>query len=137
MDESVIKTLQPFVEFSTEANVVAVHRTITNYEGFKPLFAFPPYNEISNYEKVDSCRQMSLTEIIKHIAQSDKIDTYHELVVELSRINAFTPHSSYVERCISANNRFKTAMRNNFSLQTEINYLYVHINMPSLLTKKL
>lgn len=42
------------------------------------------------------------------------------------------PHSSDVERCISANNLIKTPLRNSLLIKTEIKYLYVYFNMPTL-----
>lgn len=55
-----------------------------------------------------------------------------ELIMVLSRINACTPHSSDVERCISANNNLKTNARSSIQIETENKYIYIHANMPDL-----
>ena len=57
---------------------------------------------------------------------------YNELTIVLSRILVCKPHSADCERLISAYNSIKSVSRCSQPRETISDYLYIHINMPSV-----
>lgn len=130
-EENFVETIKPFVELDPNANVSAVHKIIALDLCLTSLSM--QFIEISKGDQVAECRGMSLNDFIKRLTKSEEVFcNYKELVIVLARINACTPNSADVERCISSNNLMKTNLRSSLSIETELKYLYIHFNMPVL-----
>lgn len=127
VDESIVEIIEPFVTFQKDVNLRKVHEMFGSDLELSSLQL--QYNEVLQQNipsKVGGC----VFEVIKSLIS--KKEAYEELICVLSRIVVCTPHSADVERCISANNRVKTPLRNRVSVQTETKYLHVKFNMPAL-----
>lgn len=126
-----MKIIQPLVEFQSSADIENVHREIAPNVDLASLNL--QFLEICNSDVADVVTGASLSDVIAIILKSKSgIEHYNELVTVLCRINACTPHSADVERCISANNLLKTSLRSSLTLKTECNYLQIRFNLPPL-----
>lgn len=122
------KKIEPFVKFEKSVNIEEIHALLAPDLELASLFL--QYQEISS---TDIPKDKSLNEIIVHLSKTDSSrEFYKELIIVLARIYACTPHSTDVERCISANNLLKTKQRSSISVQTENKYMYIRMNMPVL-----
>jgi len=68
-------------------------------------------------------------DVLKRLCE---INVDSPLVTVLSRILVCKPHSADCERLISAYNLLKSIHRASLSRQTISDYLYIHVNMPTL-----
>lgn len=130
-NEEFLETIKPFITFSENADVRAVHRTVA------PDVLLPnltlQFQDICNAPELQDYRKLNLNGIIRNLSKTAESRMhYKELITVLPRIDACTPHSADAERCISANNRLKTKLRSSLKLETENKYLFIHYNMPEL-----
>lgn len=129
IDEPILKIIEPFVNFSKDANISEIHAMLA------PDLSLPSlhlqFNDI--LENPDINKDLSLHQMIQNLSTTVEMrESYKELIIVFSRIAANTPHECDVERCISANNLLKTKIRSSISLETENKYLFIHTNMPNL-----
>lgn len=128
-DNLLMDTIEPFINFNKNADLRQIHKLFASDIDLSLLQL--QFNELID-QKLPMKLNCNTGQIIKTLAQSPNAKEYDEITTTLSRIEACTPHSADVERCISANNRVKTPSRNRVSTQTENKYLYIYFNMPVL-----
>lgn len=131
IDEELFNKIQPFVNFSNDADLKEIHTLLAPDVSLPSLHL--QFTDWSNGPASATMKDLSLGEIILKLSKtSESRNLYKELITVLARIAACTPHSADVERCVSANNLLKTKLRSCISLETENKYLYIHMNMPDL-----
>lgn len=129
-DESLMEIIEPFLTIDKSADLRKIHERFGSDLDLSSTYL--QYNEMVD-QKIAQKLDGKVDEIITALASNtSNSKTYKEVLTILARIQVCTPHSSDVERCISANNLLKTPLRNSVSLETEVKYLYVHFNMPAL-----
>lgn len=126
-NNALISVIQPFVELQSSANVEKVHELIAKDLDLSAL--------VMQY--IDLCaephlKEKSLADLVRFVTSAERNQYFKEIAIVLSRILVATPHSADVERCVSANNLLKTALRNSFHIENENKYLFVHFNLPVL-----
>lgn len=128
VEEVILQKMIPFVQFSSNADIEGIHSLLA------PDISLPSlYMQFNDFSNTDEMKDMSVGEIILKLSKTEESrNTYKELIIVLARIEACTPHSSDVERLISANNRLKTKLRSSLSVETENKYMYINTNMPDL-----
>jgi len=84
------------------------------------------FTELATEKK--TVTSMKLPDPVKHL--SSNADSYPNILSAMSQILAAKPHSTDVERCISANNLLKTSLRSSLKLTTGNCYLFIHHNLP-------
>lgn len=120
-DDKLLDAITPFVSFNKDANIEEIHSLLAPDISLPNLYV--QFNDFSN--GADAIKEMNLNDIILKLSKTvESRSTYKELITVLARISACTPHSSDVERLISANNRLKTKQRSRISIQTENRYMY-------------
>lgn len=129
IDENLFGKIDPFINFSKDAKISEIHSMLA------PDLSLPSlqlqFEDIAN--NPDIVEDQSLSEIISKLTKTEASrEIFKDLIIVLARILACTPHSSDVERCISANNLLKTKLRSKLSIETENKYMYIHTNMPDL-----
>lgn len=125
-DEQLVNIIEPFQTFTKNADLRKIHDTFGSDLDLTSLKL--QFDELVD-QNIAVKFENNIGDIIKALTKNAN---YREIMTVLSRIYIATPHSADCERCISANNRIKTPLRNRISLETEIKYLYVHFNMPTL-----
>lgn len=125
-EEKLIKIIEPFQTFKRDADIRKIHELFGSDLDLMSLKL--QFNELID-QNIAAKFQNNIGQIIKALTKNQN---YREIMVVLSRIHICTQHSSDCERCISANNRIKTPSRSRILLETEVRYLYIHFNMPSL-----
>lgn len=128
-DEELFKTIEPFINFDKTADIEKLHSLVS------PDLSLPnlhlQYEECANDS--EAFQNLSVKEIVIKLSKTpESRENYMELITTFARIEAYKPHETDVERCISANNLLKTKLRSRISLETENKYLYIRFNMPSL-----
>lgn len=127
IDEN-FNSILPFFEFDrTRADVRNVHKFLAADLDCRSLNL-----QFKDLCKSNSLTQMKLHQVLEHLVRKDDTKSYTEIITVLARFLAATPHSADVERCISANNCIKTALRSSVKISTENNILFVNMNMPPL-----
>lgn len=106
-DEIFMEKIRSFIEFDKKTNLSDIHTLLAADVSLSNLFL--QFNDISNSDENDF-KDLSLNEVLRILSKSECRDNYKELAIVLARINACTPHSADVERCISANNRLRTKL---------------------------
>lgn len=132
-DDDLCTILRPFISFDRVAC------SANNIRKIHALLALDIDLGLLSSQFDDICRnetfkRMTTRDLIKHLAVNDPTSSFLELLTVLARFVAATPHSADVERTISANNLLKTDRRTSLKLETENNYLFVHFNMPPVLS---
>lgn len=126
-DEEIVKLIEPFVSLNPGADLRKIHKQFASDLDLASIQL--QYNELID-QKMSQKFNGKLDGIIKILVKDSKnLANYKEVAIIFARIQACTPHSSDVERSISANNRSKTPLRNRIALETEVKYLYVHFNL--------
>lgn len=127
-NDQLISAIQPFVELkASAAQIEKVHELIA-----KDLDASSLAMQYMDLSAAHHLKELSFTELVKFVSSPEQRKYYEEISTAFGRILAATPHSADVERCVSANNLLKTALRNSFKIENENNYLFIHFNLPSL-----
>lgn len=125
-EDELMEIIEPFWNLQKECNLREVHKRFGSDLDLASLQL--QFNEVIA-QNVSAKFSGNLREMIKTLSKNPN---YKEITTVLSRIDALTPHSGDVERCISANNLIKTPSRNRISLETENKYLFFYFNMPTL-----
>lgn len=125
-DSSIFDIIEPFLNFEESADVRKTRDLFGIDLDLSSLQL--QFREIVD-QNIPVKLAGNMANIIKTLA---KTPNYKEILTVLSRIQACTPHSSDVERCISVNNNLKTPLRNNISIETENKNLFVYFNLPAL-----
>ncbi|KAF0753973.1 E3 SUMO-protein ligase KIAA1586-like [Aphis craccivora] len=89
------------------------------------------YGELLEANNISDLKKMNLTDLVKFISGSQY---YQNVLNILARILVAKPHSADVERLISTSNILKSIDRQSLSVETENQFLYVHLNMPPLMS---
>lgn len=128
-DDHILDKITPFINFDPSTDIEGIHALFAKDLSLPALYT--QFSDFSDGE--DAMKDLNLNQIILKLCKtSESRDTYNELITVFARIAACTPHSADVERVISANNRLKTKLRSSILVETENNYLYIHMNMPDL-----
>lgn len=118
--------MMPFFEFrNDQASVRIAHNILASDLDITEL-----YMQFKHICNDNSLKNIPLSKLLKHLIETDSMQSHSHLIIILARMLAATPHSADVERSISANNLLKTALRTRLKLETENNYLFVHFNLP-------
>lgn len=130
-DENLLAVIKPFAELNSTADLTQLHALVAPDLDLASLFT--QFTEMCEYPHVETYRKLSLKNLLLLLSKStDASNAYKELIIVLLRIYAATPHSAYVERCISASNLLKTQQRSRLLVETENKYLYIRFNKPDL-----
>lgn len=105
-DDTLMQTIEPFLNFDKNADIRKIHELFATDLDLSSLSL--QFNEMVDQNIVVKCAG-NVQKINKTLAKNIN---YKEIVTTISRIQVCTPHSSDVERCISANNMIKTPLRN-------------------------
>lgn len=129
IDKSLLDKIIPFINFDKGTDVEKIHSLVARDISLPDLFL--QFNDFANsYHPI---KDMNLNEQLLVLTKTvESRITYAELITVFGRIHACTPHSSDVERLISSNNRLKTKLRSNMTIETENKYMFIHTNMPNL-----
>lgn len=125
-DNVLMAAIEPFLSFNENADIREVHKLLATDLDLSSLQL--QFNEIVD-QNTNAKLNGDADKMIQTLAANEN---YKEIVITMSRIQACTPHSADVERCISVNNLIKTPLRNSVSIETENKYLFVYFNMPVL-----
>lgn len=129
IDKNLLEKIIPFISFDKSVNVEEIHSLLAPDISLPNLYL--QFNDFANSEH--PIKDMNLNDQLLTLAKTvESRNAYAELITVFGRIRACTPHSSDVERLISANNRLKTKLRANMSIETENKYMFIHTNMPNL-----
>lgn len=124
-----MEKITPFISFSQDSDIKEIHSLLAPDISLPDLYM--QFNDLSN--ATDTLKDTSLNHIISKLCKTvESRSNYKEIITVFGRIAACTPHSSDMERQISANNRLKTKLRSSISIETENKYMYIHTNKPNL-----
>jgi len=126
-----IKYIAPFVSLQSTADIKKVH-DILAYDTDLMELSFE-YEDILKIDTINYIRKMNLPSLSSFLVQSE---FYQNVSLALSRILVAKPHSADVERLITIRNILKSYDRQNLTVETENEYLFIHYNMPSLTASK-
>lgn len=130
-EEKLLRVAEPFVNFDKDTNLNEIHSLLAPDLSLSSLYL--QFEDIANSNRANNIRDSGLNGSIVQLSKNEESRAqFKELIDVLARINACTPHSSDVERCISANNILKTSNRASIHVETENKYIYIHTNMPDL-----
>lgn len=126
-NDQLVSVIQAFVELKASAQIEKVHELIA-----KDLDLSSMAMQYMDLSAAHHLKSLSFAELVKFVTSPEQRNYYEEISIAFCRILAATPHSADVERCVSANNLLKTALRNSFKIENENNYLFIHFNLPAL-----
>lgn len=127
-NENLLAAIDAFLKIDKEFDVSIIHNLIGTDLDLASLHL--QYTDLTN--SADEIKTLPILDLIKYLCDPSRIILFSELITVLARIAACTPNSADVERVISSNNNLKTIKRMTMLIPTENDYLYIHLNMPSL-----
>lgn len=127
VNSEMIKYTTSFVSLQSTADIKKIHEILASDTDLMEL-SFE-YEEILNIDTINDIRKMNLPSLLSFLMQSE---FYQNVSLVLSRILVAKPHSADVERLISIGNILKSYDRQNLTVETENEYLFIYYNMPSL-----
>lgn len=111
------------------ANIEKIYNLVSHDLSLQDLSL--EYEELLEANNISDLKKMNLTDLVKFISGSQY---YQNVLNILARILVAKPHSANVERLISTSNILKFIDRHSLSVETENQFLYVHLNMPPLMS---